>query len=237
MSTLGAGATDSCRGGAETSSPVDRFSRRARISGGVAGVGFTVLYQFGNSGLASLPGAPAGSETDEDLARYFYENRGGVMLFAAMVLLSCPLLAWFAYTLRRRLPAVGRARAGFAGEVVVGAGVAASTIIGCAMLLIVNAAERSSGELLPPDTARTVWDLSNGVGLLFALPAAALTAAVAVVALRTPGSPRWLRVTAPPLVLLLFLVIVAWLSIKLWCLWLLALSTSVVRGRGWEAKA
>lgn len=34
---------------------------------------------------------------------------------------------------------------------------AASTIIGCAMLLIVSAAERSGGELLPPDTARRVF--------------------------------------------------------------------------------
>ena len=151
MITPRAEATDSRGGGKATSVPVDR-SRTARMAGGVAGVGFTVLYLLGNSGLASLPGAPTGSETDEDLARYFYESRGGVLLFAALVLLSCPLLTWFAYTLRCRLLVVGRARARLAGEVVVGAGVAASSIIGCAMLLIVSAAERSSGELLPPDT-------------------------------------------------------------------------------------
>ena len=211
-----------------------RLPRKGRVSGGVAGVSFSVLYLAGNSGLASLPGAPTGSESHEDLARYFLENRGGVLLFAAMVLLSTAFLAWFAYTLRRHLLAVAGSTAAVPGEVVVGAGVAASTIILCAMLLLVSAAERSSGEPLPPDTARTLWDLSNGVGLLFALPAAALTGAVAVVARRAPGSPRWLRSTAPSLAVLLVVIVIAWLSIKLWCLWMVALAISVLRGRDWE---
>ena len=212
------------------------FSRRARISGGFAGASFTLLYLIGNSGLATLSGAPTGSESDEDLARYFNEQRGGVLLFAVMVLLSTPLLAWFAYTLRSRLLTVGGTSARVPGEVVVGAGVAASTIILCAMLVVVSAAERSARELLPPDTARTLWDLSNGVGLLFALPAAALTAAVAVVARRAADSPRWLRITGIPLALLLLLIVVAWLSIKVWCLWVMALSVSMLRGRDWGSR-
>lgn len=212
-----------------------RLPRKGRVSGGVAGVTFSVFYLAGNSGLASLPGAPTGTESDEDLARYFLENRGGVLLFVAVVLLSTAFLAWFVYTLRRHLLAVAGSIAAVPGEVVVGAGVAVSTIILCAMLPLVSAAERSSGRLLPPDTVRTLWDLSNGVGLLFALPAAALTGAVAVVARRAPGSPRWLRSTAPALALVLVVIVIAWLSIKLWCLWMLALALSVLRGREWEA--
>ncbi len=210
--------------------------RRGRITTGLAGLTFAVLYQVGNSGLASLPGAPTGTETDEDLARYFADNSSGVLTFAVLVLVSTAFLVWFAYGFRRWLLGLDPSRAAVPGEVVVGAGVAAATVITCAVLLLVSAAQRSSRELLPPDTARTLWDLSNGIGLLLVLPAAAFTAAVAVVARRVPHLPRWLRFTAPPLAVLLLVVLVGWLSIKLWCIWLIALSVSLLRGRSWNGR-
>ena len=208
--------------------------RRARLSTGVAGLTFAVLYQVGNSGLASLPGAPTGTESDADLARYFANNSRGVFIFAVLVIVSTAFLVWFAYGFRGSLLTIDPSRAATPGEVVVGAGVAAAAIILCALLLVVSAAERSSRELLPPDTARTLWELSNGIGVLLVFPAAALTAAVAVVARRVPHLPRWLRRTAPPLAVLLLVVVVGWLSIKLWCIWLIALSASLLRGRRWN---
>ena len=208
--------------------------RRARLSTGVAGLTFAVLYQVGNSGLASLPGAPTGAESDDDLARYFANNSRGVLIFAVLVIVSTAFLVWFAYGFRRSLLMIDPSRAANPGEVVVGAGVAAAAVILCALLLVVSAAERSSGKLLPPDTARTLWELSNGIGVLLVFPAAAFTAAVAVVARRVPHFPRWLRRTAPPLAVLLLVVVVGWLSIKLWCVWLIALSASLLRGRRWN---
>lgn len=69
-----------------------------------------VLYQVGNSGLASLPGAPNGTETDDDLARYFAANSRGVLIFVALVLASAPFLVRFA-GFRRWLLGVDPSRA------------------------------------------------------------------------------------------------------------------------------
>ncbi len=208
--------------------------RRALRWTGFAGLTFSVVYLFGQSGLASLPGAPTGTESDEELARYFADNSGGVLIFAALVVVSTGFLVWFAYGFRRALLSSDPVRAGRPGEVVAGGGVAAASITVCALLLIVSAAQRSSGAVLPPDTARTLWDLSNGIGSLFVIPVAGLTVAVAVVARRVPSIPRWLRLTAPPLAVLLLVVVVAWLSIKLWCIWVIALSVSLLRRRHWK---
>ncbi len=208
--------------------------RSARRFTGFAGLTFAILYQVGNSGLASLPGAPSGVESDQDLARYFADHSDGVLGFAVLVVVSTAFLIWFAYGFRRALLSIAPSAAAISGEVVLGAGVMSASIIVCALLLIVSAAERSSRTLLPPDTARTLWDLSNDTGLLLVFPAAGLTAAVGVVARRVPQFPRWLRLTAPPLAVLLLVVVVGWLSIKLWCIWLIALSVSLLRGRRWE---
>lgn len=210
--------------------------RRVRLSTGVAGITFAVLYQLGNSGLASLPGAPTGTESNEDLARYFADNSRGVLLFAVLVVMSTPFLVWFAYGLRRVLLSIDAARAAGPGEVVVGAAMVTAAVIVCALLLVLSAGERSAEALLPPDTARTLWDLSNGMGVLVVVPAAIFTGAVALVARRTRSLPRWLRVTAPPLAVLLLVVVVGWLTIKLWCIWLMVLSVSLLRGRHWSVR-
>ena len=222
------------RESATTSGP-ESSARSPRLVTGIAGLTFAVLYQAGSSGVVSLSGAPNGNESDDELARYFADNSGGVLLFAALAVMSTPFLVWFAYGFRRVLLSFAPARAARAGEIVAGAGVAAASVVLCALLLVVSAAERSSDELLPPDTARTLWDLSNGIGVLMVLPAAALTAAIAVAAHGVTSAPRWLRWTAPPLAVLLLVVVVGWLTIKLWCIWLIVLSVSLLRGRRWIA--
>lgn len=208
--------------------------RRLRVAG-LQGLIFAVLYQVGNSALASLPGAPGGDEADDDVASYFLDNSDGVLLSAAVVAVSAACLVLFAYSLRRALLVIGRSRAVMPGDVIAGAGMAAASFVLCAGLVLVSAANRSSREVLPSDTARTLWDLSNSLGLLFIVPAAAFTAAVALVARRMPGLPRWLHLTGAPLVVLLLIPVVAWLSIKVWCIWLVALSISLLRGQRWNA--
>lgn len=211
-------------------------TRKVRLSTAVAGMTFAVLYQLGSSGLASMPGAPTGTESDEELARYFADNSGGVLRFAVIVIFSTLFLVWFAYGLRRVLLSIGTAPAAVPGEVIVGAAMVAAAVIVCALLLVVSAGERSAEAILPPDTARALWDLSNGLGVLLVFPAAAFTGAIALVARRLTSLPRWLRVTAPPLAVLLLVVVVGWLTIKLWCIWLIALSISLLRGRHWNAR-
>ena len=206
--------------------------RRLRVAG-FQGLTFAVLYQVGNSTLASLPGAPGGDEVDDDVARYFFDNSGGVLTSAALVAVSAACLVWFVYSFRDALVLIEPSRAAMPGEVIAGAGVAAASFVLCAGFVLISAAERSSREVLPSDTARTFWDLSNSLGLLFIVPAAAFTAAVALVARRVPDLPRWLHLTGAPLVVLLLIPVVAWLSIKVWCIWLMALSISLLRARHW----
>jgi len=107
--------------------------RRAQLSTGVAGLAFAVLYQVGSSGLVSLPGAPTGTESDDDLARYFANYSRGVLIFAVLVIISTAFLVWFAYGFRRCLLTIDPSRAATPGELVVGAGVAAAAIILCAL--------------------------------------------------------------------------------------------------------
>ena len=173
--------------------------RRLRVAG-LQGLIFAVLYQVGNSALASLPGAPGGDEVDDDVARYFFDNSGGVLSSAAVVAVGAVCLVWFAYSFRRALLLIDPSGAVMPGDVIAGAGVAAASFLLCAGVVLVSAAERSSREVLPSDTAQTLWHLSNGLGLLFIVPAAAFTAAVALVARRVPDLPRWLHRTGAPLV-------------------------------------
>ncbi len=74
-------------------SSLSSHRRRLRVAG-LQGLIFAVLYQVGNSALASLPGAPGGDEVDDDVARHFFDNSGGVLTSAAVVAVSAACLVW-----------------------------------------------------------------------------------------------------------------------------------------------
>ena len=118
-------------------SSLSSHRRRLRVAG-LQGLIFAVLYQVGNSALASLPGAPGGDEVDYDVARYFFDNSGGVLSSAAVVAVSAACLVWFAYSVRRALRMIDPSDAVMPGDVMAGAGVAAASFVLCAGFVLVS---------------------------------------------------------------------------------------------------
>lgn len=204
--------------------------RASNRRAGVAGLIFAMFYLFANSALASIPLAPTGNDTGTEIARYFADNSSTVLILDLVLVVGLGSLIWFAYELRQVLVSVhGRRRS--SGDVIVAASIAAVTVAICAAAMAPMMGLRS----LSPSEARTVWDLGVAFGAFFALPLAAVTAAIAQ-STRGSSLPKWIRVTSIVLVPILLFVVLAWLSIKLWCLWIVALSISLLRGRRWDGE-
>lgn len=202
--------------------------RTPQLRAGIAGLTFAILYLFANSALASIPLAPTGTDTGEEIARYFDRNSATVLILDLVLVVSLGFLVWFAYAFRATLVSVKGAR-GRSPEVLVAASIAAATVVVCATAL----APLTGLKSLTPIEARTVWDLGTTLSVLFVLPLALITAAIAI-STRGSAFPKWVWVTSVALIPVLLFVFVAWLSIKLWCLWIAALSISLLRGRRWN---
>ena len=204
----------------------DRVTQRRA---GVAGLSFAILYMFANSALASIPLAPTGKDTGEEIARYFAQNSSVVLMLDLVLVVSLCCLIWWAYEFRRTLKSLSATHRR-SQEAIVAFSIAAATSALCAAAL----APMAGLDSLSPVEARTVWDLGTVMGALFAVPLAAITAAIAQ-GTRGTSLPGWIRGTCFALVPVLLFIFVAWLSIKLWCIWMVALSISLLRGRRWNS--
>ena len=204
--------------------------RATQRRAGVAGLTFAVLYLFANSALASIPLAPTGEETGEEIARYFARNSTTILLLDLLLVISLGFLVWFAYGFRQALASLKGER-GKSLEVLVAASVCAATVVLCATSL----APLAGLESLSSIEASTVWDIGTTLSVLFVLPLTVITVAIAM-STRGGAFPRWIWITSVLLVPILLFIFVAWLSIKLWCIWIMALSISLLRGRRWQSQ-
>ncbi|MFP5352963.1 MAG: hypothetical protein ACLGIB_10420 [Actinomycetota bacterium] len=205
------------------------IGRSTRRRAGLVGLGFAISYLFGQSALASLPLAPTGDPTGPEVARYLSQNAAAVRLLNLVVALSTILLIWFGYSLQQVMGSMAR-RSTRAGRLPGPSSVAAATV-----LLFATALGPMLGyESLSPAEAKTFWEVNITLSVLFVIPLAIFTAGVAIGS-RGLDVPRWVRATAFPLIPILLFIFLAWLSIKLWCLWVAAVGISLLRGRRWGA--
>jgi hypothetical protein len=203
--------------------------RRGRFIwlGPLAGIAAAVLWTVGQSWPTALPGAPTG-EAGTDYAA-FYTNSKGAQVAAALVYLAGILcLVCFFVTLRRVLASV-EGWPGVLTATAFGAG-----IVACALLLaggVFPLAAVANSWRLDSVLAQVLWELGNEVGAWSAYPLVVLVGAVAAVAWRSRRLPRWYGWASAALAVLLLVPILAWLSLKLFLLWLLAVSISLLRHR------
>jgi hypothetical protein len=202
--------------------------RPTRRRTGVVGLAFAVLYLFGNSALASLPLAPREDPSGVEVARYLTENAVGIRLFNLVVAVSTVFLIWFGYSLQQVINSIGT-QPTKAYQLLGPSSVAASTTILCGVAL---GWMLGYGAQVPAE-AKTLWEVNVALSVLFVIPLAIFTAGFAFSSQRG-DIPRWARATAFALVAILLFIFLAWLSIKLWCLWVAALGISLLRGRRWN---
>ena len=196
-------------------------ARRVLLS--ASGLAYLILDSVGNSVIASLPGAPAGD--DADVASFFDRHEATIGLMAWIVAIGAVFLAIFAVTVRRSLPD------SIASDLVAASGlVAAAILTSSSGVLLVGVGQTS------PQQAKVFWDLWNA-GLVATLPAAAMAVATSVATRREAGRPAWIWLTGFPLALLCLVPWIAWVNLKLFPLWIGALSVSLLRGRRWGSAA
>lgn len=190
----------------------------------LAGLAYLVLDLLGNSVIASLPGAPG---SDVAPVAPFLERHGvALVLMAWCIAAAATCLAVFAVGLRRALSP------GLDADIVAAAGVMAGSMLAVSQAVMLAAGGgRDRGE----DQAGLLWDLWNA-GAVALLPAAALVLATSRNVQRS-GGPRWVWRTGLPLAVLCVLPpYLGFVTLKLFPLWLAALSISLIRGRRWSGE-
>jgi hypothetical protein len=197
------------------------------LLGPLAGIAAAVLWTVGQSWPTTLPGAPTG-EIGTDYAAFYASSKGAhgaaaLVYAAAIVCLIC-----FLGALRRVLASIEGWPGGLTATAF-GAG-----MVACALLLIGAAfpvAAVAPDERLDAGLAQVLWELGNAIGNFSAFALAVLLGGVAAVAWRSGGLPRWYVWASAALALLMLVPIVWWASLKLFLLWLLAVSISLLRHR------
>jgi hypothetical protein len=196
--------------------------------GPLAGIAAAVLWMVGQSWPTTLPGAPTG-EPGTDYAAFYANSRAAHSTAALVYAVGIVCLICFLGSLRRVLASIEGWPAGLTATAF-GAGMMA-----CALLLVGAAfpgAAAAPSERLDSRLAQILWELGNGIGNLSTLTFAVLLGAVAAVVWRSGGRlPRWYGWASAALAFLMLVPILWWLSIKLFLLWLLAVSVSLLRHR------
>lgn len=197
------------------------------LLGPLAGIASAVLWTIGQSWPTALPDAPTGAAGTDYAA--FYANSKSAHSTAALVFAVAVLcLICFLGTLRRVLVGIEGWPGGLTATAF-GAG-----MVACALLLASSAfpiAAVAPTERLEPEIAQMLWELGNNIGNLAAFPLVVLLGAVAAIAWRSRGLPRWYIWASGGLALLLLVPFVWWVSVKLFLFWLLAVSISLMRHR------
>jgi hypothetical protein len=203
--------------------------RRGRLVwlGPLAGIAAAVLWTVGQSWPTTLPGAPTG-EAETDYAAFYASSEGAHSTAALVYALGILCLICFLGALRRVLASIEGWPGGLTATAL-GAG-----MVACALLLVGAAfpgAAVAPSERLDPGLAQILWELGNGIGNFSAFALALLLGAVAAVAWRSGRLPRWYGWASAALAFLMLVPIVWWVSLKLFLLWLVAVSISLLRHR------
>jgi len=187
-----------------------------------SGLGYTVLDLVGNSVIASLPGAPTGD--DSAIAPFFDRHEATIALMAWVIAIGAMFLAVFGVTVRRYL------HDSITTDLVAASGVMAAAILGSSSgVLLAGVGQRSH------EQATVFWDLWNA-GVVATLPAAVMVMAISVATRREHARPAWIWRTGFPLAVLCLVPHIGWVNLKLFPLWVGALSVSLLRGRRWSLR-
>jgi hypothetical protein len=172
--------------------------------------------------LVSQIDRPHDDAPGSELASYFADKEGPILLGGGLFVLGSALFLWFVPSLGARLRAGGDdgrlASIAFAGGAAMAVTIACITVPASAGALAVDNMDRT----LSAETAETLWVLPDGFFLVAELMAFTFLAATALAILRTKAFPTWFGWLTALIALGLLILPIGWAfliwGVPLWTL-------------------
>lgn len=192
------------------------LARFAPLTGAAA----VVLWLAGV--LVSQIDRPEDDAPGSELASYFADKEGPILLGGGLFILGSALFIWFVPSLGARLRAAGDdgrlASIAFAGGAAMAVAIACVTVPASAGALAVDNMDRA----LSAEAAETLWVLPDGFFIVAELMAFTFLAASALAILRTKAFPTWFGWLTALVALGLLILPVGWAfliwGVPLWTL-------------------
>jgi hypothetical protein len=200
-----------------------RIERLAPLAGPV----FLVVFAAGL--LLMYAGSPDNDAAGIRIAAFLEAHGTRVAVGSWLWVLSMVPLLWFLASLRATL---GEAEGGSGrlAALVLGGGVAGAagfTIGGAAMLAAVTRTGAGVTDVLTPQAAQTLWDLTITTYIWALIPMGMAALATGVLVMRTRVLPAWVAYTAFALALGLVIPFVSWIVFFAFVVWTAAVGVTL----------